>query len=92
LLALKGWVKAMGGAFRGYVSMLIVRPRLPYLDPGLPVETTAAEPGSSAIAAKGPMTRHYLADCAKCEQPVIPWDGLRVNLVTNELCRLARRP
>jgi hypothetical protein len=52
----------------------------------------AAGPGSPAIAAKGPMTRQCLADCAKCEQPVIPWDGLRVNLVTNELGRLARRP
>jgi hypothetical protein len=38
------------------------------------------------------MTGQFLADCAKYEQPVIPWGGLRVKLVTNWLCRLARRP
>jgi len=48
--------------------------------------------GGRRSLAKGPMSWQSLADCAKCEQPVIPWGGLRVKLVTNWLCRLARRP
>lgn len=38
---------------------------------------------------KGLMTGRFLADCAKCDQPVIPGAGLRVKLFTNRLCLLA---